>query len=298
VQLDYLALDRGDDMAELAPRRRQRAKPSPVAVLALQTPLQTPPAPRPEDAIAHHKAQALAKLGARECSCYNLAHLPIAEARAVCSECGIATRGDSGKLLKKTELLLEACPTCVTVDAVEAAVGGSQLRQGVPDEYWRWEAGVAPYSLLSAFHLAMTRTAQEPANLAFSIDVNDFRAHLLRMMRVNFVFYVIEGKVNRGDGPGQLHAAQPALRVANFMASCTAALNHYDDLHDRQTCGRLRKNQACVAFRYFNQCPQPVRLLVRHYVMQVIDCVTRAPAGAPIDLPYHDQDLLRQRFGL
>lgn len=327
MRLDYLALDRGNDSAELAPRRRQRGSadraifpqgsmqapslpvvqqtkprrksrsttiPPPAATPSLDG---VPEVGAPLHANSHVVERDLAKLDQHQCSCYELNQLAVDDIRQLCIARNISTTDEDGKPLKKKDLLLEACPMCLTAEQVDAALQGANLRQGVPDEYWQWNPGVAPYSLMSAFHLALVRTAQQPANAAFANDLQDFRAHVLRMMHVNYTFYVTHGKVNRSDGPGQHRNVPPMARAGHFMMSCHAALNHYDNIHDHQTCGRLRKNQACAPFREFAQCPDNVRLVVRHYVNQTIFCVSESPL-TPIDQQYPDQELLRQRFGL
>lgn len=253
--------------------------------------------PPPPSTGPDHQAAALAHIARGACSCGSASKLSVAVLREISRSREIATRDTDGKLISKRELLLLLCPVCVQADEVQAAIDIGNDRQGVPAQYWDWVVeDTATLSVMSAFHLAMTqRAAVQPH--AIASDLNNFRAHLLRVFHVNYDYYMTQGKVNRVNGPGQIHVALPATRVANFMQSCRAALDHYDGIHDQLTCGRLRKGQPCVPFTVFANCAGQVRDDVRQLLMLVVESVLDHPR-IHIDQPYPDQDHLRTRFGL
>ena len=101
----------------------------------------------------------------------------------------------------------------------------------------------------------------------FADELNQFRAHFLKVIKVNWRFYVVRGKVNKPGDVGQRTVFSFEEKLSNFLFSLESALNHYRDNHSDLTCGRLRKHQRCVPFQIFQHCHP----MVERIVIEVVD---------------------------
>lgn len=274
-------------------KKKGRPKGSKVTKAPIKAAVAAAPVPTND---TERQADALRAQGV--CSCKVLKVLLVEQLRAFCRARNISIIGADHVKLGKTDLLLECCVVCQTQEDTNRAVI-VDAHQGIAQKYWQWAARAndIDLSILSAYHLAMTALAGAPENVASAVDLHDFRAHFLSVFDTNYHFYVRNGKVNKVDGPGQNNVVNDADRRTNFAMSCVAALNHYRDVHDGQTCGRLRKGLVCRPFRVFGNCQPCVEVACRLNLMHVLAAVTRAPQ-TDVRFPYPDQQWLRQEFGI
>jgi hypothetical protein len=201
------------------------------------------------------------------------------------------------KLRPKKLLLWDLCPICETEADVELAMADAGWRDGINPTHWFPTVDQQSLSVLGAFHCSMLDAATLLENGIDRALLNRFRAHYLRNFASNFKFYIVRGKVNCHDRVGQRTVPNREERVANFLMAMQSCESHYRGVHSDQTCGRLRKNQVCVPFALFQDCPTYVVQPLLANISKVIEFVFLHNAG-DIQSPYWDQDTLRQHFQL
>jgi hypothetical protein len=199
-----------------------------------------------------------------------------------------------GAELRKKEQLLEICRACKTVDEVATAMGGAGYHQGVAPEYWYPVIDRERLTVFTAVHLAFRRAGEGEG---FSAILNEFRAHFLKVIKVNWRFYVVRGKVNKAGEVGQSSVFSFAEKLTHFLSSLTSAINHYRDNHSDMTCGRLRKYQTCVLFQIFQRCDPMVERIVVEIVNTLVLFALENNIET-IDNIYPDQEKLKRAFNL
>lgn len=246
------------------------------------------------DAVA--RGQALRSGGA--CSCAVLNVLTKADLKIACKL--ILRNPGAISQLSKGALLARCCVSCENADDAKAATKKLKdaATQGIHPEFWNWPVlDDSRLSILDAFHQAMMNRVQDPACAAFSAALNEFRAHLMSHFVTNYGWYITKGRVCRINGPGHAIVHGPAERVLNFAESCRACLRHYNNQHDGQTCGLIRKGLNCMPFQVFGDFPAELRIICTRFVHRFVQAFGHA-SQCPIRDPYPNQILLRQIFEL
>ncbi len=161
-------------------------------------------------------------------------------------------------------------------------------------EYWYPVVDSERLTVLTAVHLSFQAHGQ---NQVFSYQLNEFRAQFLKVINVNWRFYVVRGKVNRAGVVGQNSVFLFEEKLSNFLMSLESAINHYRDNHSDMTCGRLRKHQACIPFQIFQRCDMMVERIVIEIVNTLVAFTLEKNVQA-IDLVYENQRELKQAFNI
>lgn len=275
----------------------QCAAPAPskrrVAVQRSQQASSLPPTQLPDYGDCEVEREADALKAAEQCSCrvLNVLRLPDLKKFSKARKLRVTKT--------KTQLLLQFCAVCKDEAAVVAATAKKETvsHEGIKEEFWDWNVAIGDHlSILSAFHLAMTNAAHDPLNSGFANILNGFRAHLMSHIACNFRFYIIQGKVNRVNGAGQVRVDSRAVRVMNFTAACASMLDHYRGDHRVLTCGNLRKGLPCHPFTLITNFDEQLTVICRRNIFAVIAAV--AAAECLLQDPYPDQQQLRLLFHL
>ena len=134
------------------------------------------------------------------CTCALLRKHLVAPTRALALAVDVAIRQPANKgsgLLSRRELLLALCPSCSTLDDVDAA--GGQDNEGVVARFWAPAIDLSSLSVLDAYHLALSSYAKTlPDGAAY--ELNRFRAHTMAHSVTNYTFYVVKGRANKIGG--------------------------------------------------------------------------------------------------
>jgi hypothetical protein len=241
------------------------------------------------------QAQAMVLFNAKQCSCSVLAKRTVKDLQnfAKTRSPPIRHRRDGAELRKKDQLL-EICRVCKSIDEVIAAMGGAGYRHGVAPEYWYPVVDQQRLTIFSAVHLAFVA---EGIGKEFSMVLNDFRAHFLKVIKVNWRFYVVRGKINKVGEVGQRAVFTFSEKLSNFLMSLESAIEHYRDNHSDMTCGRLRKHQTCVPFQIFQRCDVMVERIVTEIVNTLVTFALEKKVTS-IDSVYENQFELKQAFNL
>jgi hypothetical protein len=239
---------------------------------------------------------------AHRCTCALVAKLTVKDLKAICNKLDPRVNfrervGNATKDMRKKRILVELCCVCTSEEAVTAAIAAAGYVQGVAPKFWHPRVQFGELSLLTAFHHAMMLAAAEPENAAFSIVLNEFRAHFAKMLTTNFRFYVVDGKINKADEVGQDFVIARLERFAHYVQSIKSALNHYRGIHSDMTCGRLRKGLVCTPFRIFRDCDPRVEQILKAKVEVFLLLLMEDEALMDISAAYHDQAKLNARFG-
>ena len=232
--------------------------------------------------------------------------------------------GNKKKRILKIDLLVELCPTCGTLEDVQAM--GGEAMEGIAGRWWNPAIDNAELSICNAFHFSMIRASDswdpEGGGQDASFELNRFRAHLLSHLVVNYDYYVIKGRSNLVQsfsfssanvfhacfshpcvptGPGSIVVCDPDEKLVNFAAAVASMWkNHYHGRHVVQYCGQLRTTDAgaCVPFQQFQLCDARVASACRACLKLVVDFVATAQGVVALDLPPAHQAELRAHFGL
>ncbi len=158
----------------------------------------------------------------------------------------------------------------ITVAEDEALEVVNKHRQGVERKFWSPIVDPERLTLFTAVHFAfVTRGSGE----TFSDVLNDFRAHFLKVIKVNWLFYVVRGRENKVRNAGQRSVLSFEEKLSNFLFSLKSALNHYRDNHSDMTCGRLRTAPRCIPFQIFQRCDPMVERIVIEILNTFVECL-------------------------
>lgn len=251
-----------------------------------------------EDAfIAHLKELRASNL----CMCPALRGLLKARLSEICSSVGIETRAN-GKEKTKYELCIDLCPLHMSEEEVKQhMLGDTQYWQGVHPMFWKPRVKKNSLSVVDAFHCYMKEREEEYHSDQGKVEINEYRAHFLKVFAVNFKFYVVDGKENKQGAPGQIPVHYPVLRISNFLSSLQGALKHYSGYHNEQTCGLLRRGKLCTPFKVFAVCEEQVKPVVQEAVNRLSIYVLQNAkhiAESALSSPDPDQQRLRNHFSL
>lgn len=261
--------------------------------------------------------------GRNECSCSMFVKVKVGPLRSFAKEKRIETKhvlDGKRKEMDKKGLLLVLCRRCTSAEDVARAMDGAGWRHGIAPMYWNYVVDRdRPLSVLDAFHLRFSAdvdrvrggtwrqqgpvqagAAPSPARVAEAADILDeFRAHSLRNVEKNFLFYVVRGRQNKVDGVGYNKIPNLAERESNWFDALMSTLRHYRDDHRDRTCGRLRKNQQCVPFRKLQECPPVVEEVLRHELLVLVSFIGAVQGRVTsVTAPFPDQAALRAHFAL
>ena len=242
--------------------------------------------------------------GQGRCSCGLVAKSTVKILKVICAAQvpSVAVRHRVGQRLawkdmRKKEILLALCPVCTTEGEVVAAMAGAGFLQGVNPKYWNPRVDLQRLSPLMAFHLSVQRSSNLPENADIHVVLDEFRAHLAKMLSVNFRFYVMEGKINKMDDVGQEAVHYRIDKFSNYFQSVKSALNHYRDVHSDMTCGRLRRGLVCTPFRVFQNCDARVEQILRRHILIFLRFVMGDENLANIENVYPNQARINAHFG-
>ena len=129
---------------------------------------------------------------ANRCTCVLLVKLVVKDLKAICKKLVPPVNfrervNNVNRDMRKKLILVELCRVCNTEDEVVAALAGAGYVQGVAPRFWHPRVQPDAMSLLSAFHHAMQRAADEGANEGIREVLGEFRAHFARMLLLTFV---------------------------------------------------------------------------------------------------------------
>lgn len=248
----------------------------------------------------------------RSCSCGILCQLKVNTIFALCEHFRIETswKGENGDLSRrrkpKNRLLLALCMTCESLEEVETAKVNKGFRDNIHPRFWNpTDPSANAASIMDGFYLIVLRadltalgvTADETE--AVRADILAFRAHFAKAMSINFKFYVIKGRKNKENSIGQVQVVLSEDRCSNFVHAMNAAFDHYHDVHDWMTCGRLRKGKVCTPFKLLSTCHRAVHQVMRDTVQKVLAFVLdNHTTIMSIEAPFPEQEQLRRHFGM
>jgi hypothetical protein len=242
--------------------------------------------------------------GQGRCSCGLVAKSTVKILKVICAAQvpPVAVRHRLGQRLawkdmRKKEILLALCPVCTTEAEVVVAMAGAGFLQGVNPKYWNPRVDLQRLSPLMAFHLSVQRSSNLPENADIHVVLDEFRAHLAKMLSVNFRFYVMEGKINKMDDVGQEAVLYRIDKFSNYFQSVKSALSHYRDVHSDMTCGRLRRGLVCTPFRVFQNCDARVEQILRRHILIFLRFVMGDENLTNIENVYPNQARINAHFG-